>query len=158
MSLVAGFVAFKGNLSGKAPTFIGRKVSLVKIKFARMKKYVLCMALLGACVACSSDEPNASQVELNADCEYETRKTVSTITNQKGTIKVTTTGTDTWTDIYLEDGSSTPYCACNLPASFSVEGKRVVFSAEVKETYPNEKWRCQPIKLTALAPGSATEK
>lgn len=123
-----------------------------------MKKYLLSLVLLVACVACSSDKTDPKGDTLGTDCTYESRKTVSTITNEKGTIKVTPSGTETWTDIYRDGDSSTPYCACNLPASFSVAGMRIVFSADVKETYANEKWRCQPIKLTSLAPESSTQK
>ncbi len=116
------------------------------------------MALLAACLACSTGNTDPQSVNLPADCTYESRKTVRTLTNEKGSIRVTPSGTDSWTDIYLDGDASTPYCACNLPASFAVDGTRIVFSAQVKETYPNEKWRCQPIKLTALSPLSTTEK
>jgi hypothetical protein len=123
-----------------------------------MKNYFVYLALLGACLACSSADTEPKDSLLAKECDYDSRKTVSTITNQKGTIRVMPAGSETWTDIYLDGTNSTPYCACNLPASFSEEGLRVTLSAEVKETYPNEKWRCQPIKLTALALDTTTQK
>lgn len=123
-----------------------------------MKKTLLSIALLAACLACGTKETIPTSVYLSADCAYESRQTVSVLTYRKGTLKVTQAGTETWTDIYLDGDAPTPYCPCNLPASFAENGKRVVFSAEVKETHPNEKWRCQPVRLTTLAPLAASEK
>lgn len=123
-----------------------------------MKKYLSPVVFLLACLACSPGDADPQSVYLSADCAYEPRKTTSTITLAKGTVRVTPAGAQTWTDIYLDGDTSTPYCACNLPASFSTEGTRIVFSAEVKETYPTERWRCQPIKLTALFSGGERKK
>ncbi len=116
-----------------------------------MKKYSALLVLV-ACLACSTDNTDPQSTDLDATCAYDSRKTVGTLVSQQGTIKVTPAGSDTWTDIYVDGNATRPYCACNLPLSFAEDGFRIVFSAEIKETYANEKWRCQPIKLTTLTP------
>jgi hypothetical protein len=117
---------------------------------------LIIMLLIGA--GCSSNDASPKADELKGACAYEARKTVGNLTNTQGTIKVTQTGTDTWTDIYVDEDLATRYCACNLPASYAEEGLRIRFSAQIKEIAPNEKWRCQPIKLTSLQLLSTTEK
>jgi hypothetical protein len=116
-----------------------------------MKNYlILAMFTLGA-VACESGEPKDELSALaESQCSYADRKTVSTLDNRQGAVRVTTTESDKWVDIYLNDDPNTPYCPCNIPESLALEGTRVEFTAEVKETLPNERWRCQPVVLKAI--------
>ncbi len=93
-----------------------------------------------------SDSEEIPEPEIDSTCAYDSRKTQATLTNEVGTVKITKNGTDVWTDILL-DSNPTPLCPCNLPFSAAEDGLRVVITAEVKEIYPNEKWRCQPVKL-----------
>lgn len=116
------------------------------------------MGLLAIGAGCDPKEADPDANALEGSCTYDSRKTTRTLSNVKGTVEVTPAGEETWTDIYVDGDTSTPYCACNLPLSFAEDGARVVFSADIKEIYPNEKWRCQPIKLTALQALSSTEK
>ncbi|GAB3167953.1 hypothetical protein [Telluribacter humicola] len=116
-----------------------------------MKNYlVLAMFALGA-VACEPGEPKNELATLaESQCSYADRKTVNTLSNREGAVRVTTTESEKWVDIYLNDDPNTPYCPCNIPESLSVEGTRVEFTAEVKEIYDNERWRCQPIVLKSI--------
>ncbi|MPR32627.1 hypothetical protein [Salmonirosea aquatica] len=124
-----------------------------------LKRPLLAIALLGSLLACESgkDDPAADALPTD-DCYYSSRKTIDTFDKVEGIIVLTTAGSETEATIYYPVVAGTPYCACNLPASFLQDSLRVVFSAEQKEIYPNEKWKCQPIVLTSIAtsPGKGT--
>ncbi|HEY9872516.1 MAG TPA: hypothetical protein V6D12_03735 [Candidatus Obscuribacterales bacterium] len=82
----------------------------------------------------------------SSDCTYDDRKTVNTVKNQKG--KITLSG-----GIYVlvtEGTNSIRLGACNLPDAFKKEGQSVLFSGEVKEIYPNERWAATPFKITTI--------
>jgi hypothetical protein len=114
-----------------------------------MKKYFLLLLL--AALGCTRDEPaDELSVLAREQCTYADRRTVGTLTNRAGVVKITPSGSDKWVDIFLDDDATTPYCPCNLPTAYARQGQRVEFSAELKETLPNERWRCQPVVLTAL--------
>lgn len=123
-----------------------------------MKTRFVSLFVILIAFACNKSDSLSPQTDLVSTCEYDTRKTVSTLTNQQGTVRLTVNGTETWVDIMMDGEPNTPLCACNLPASYSEQGFRIQFSADVKEIYPNEKWRCQPVKLTALTPLSTPNK
>lgn len=123
-----------------------------------MKNYLLFVSLLAVVSGCETKEANPDADVLGGSCTYDSRKTTRTLSNVKGTVNVTPAGQETWTDIYVDGDTSTPYCACNLPLSFTEDGSRILFSAEIKEIYANERWRCQPIKLTSLQAISSTQK
>ncbi|MFE1747407.1 hypothetical protein [Coleofasciculus sp. H7-2] len=90
--------------------------------------------------------------QLSSKCSYDNRKTVETVKNQKG--KVTLIG-DTYV-IVSEGNDGTRYATCNLPDAFKAEGKAIVFSGEVKEIYPTERWAATPFKITAIASSTST--
>lgn len=78
-----------------------------------------------------------------SECSFDARKTVGSVKNQQG--KVERVG-----DIYrivTKDSSIVP---CNLPAAFKQDGKTILFSGELKEIYPNERWAGTPLKITAI--------
>jgi|GEM_PF-1684942 hypothetical protein len=125
---------------------------------SKMKTYLTSFVILFAVLACSSDNSPSPETELKSSCDYDSRKTVSTLINQLGTIRLTLSGNETWVDIFVDGDSNTRYCACNLPNSYSEVGFRIQFNADVKEIYANEKWRCQPIKLTTLTAISTKSK
>ncbi|TDB61109.1 hypothetical protein [Arundinibacter roseus] len=104
-----------------------------------------------------SDSGEILEPEIDSACAYDSRKTQAMLTNEAGTVKITKNGTDVWTDIVL-DSNLTPLCPCNLPISAAKDGLRVVITAEVKEIYPNEKWRCQPVKLKEIQVISSSGK
>ncbi|HEV7348064.1 hypothetical protein [Telluribacter sp.] len=116
-----------------------------------MKTYITLLLVALGTIACNSDEPKDELGALaESQCTYVERKTTSVLTNEQGAVRVTTNPTATWVDIYLSDDPTTPYCPCNIPESFTKDGLRVEITAELKETYPNERWRCQPVVLKAI--------
>jgi hypothetical protein len=78
-----------------------------------------------------------------SECSFDTRKTVGSVKNQQG--KIERVG-----DIYrivTKDSSIVP---CNLPDAFKQDSKTILFSGELKEIYPNERWAATPFKITAI--------
>lgn len=122
-----------------------------------MKINLVSLLLVFVILACSSKDSTPSPAP-ELVCEYDSRATVSTLVNQIGTVRLTQTANEVWVDILVDGDSNTRYCACNLPSASTEEGFRFQFSADVKEIYANEKWRCQPIKLTALTAISTKSK
>lgn len=126
------------------------------------KKTFLAIALLGSLFACESEKDiPADDMLLAGDCAgYNSRETVETVSKVEGLVVLTKVGEETQARIYKPDKAGSRYCACNLPASFSKDNLRIVFSAELKKTYPNEKWGCIPMVLTSISSvsGQGTSK
>jgi len=118
-----------------------------------LQKTFLTLALLGGLVGCESGKDDPAADVLSAEnCYYSSRKIINTFDQVEGVIVLTTTGTETEATISHPVSQGTPYCACNLPASFFQDSLRVRFSAQQKEVYPNEKWKCLPLILTSISP------
>ena len=82
----------------------------------------------------------------DSDCTYGNRRTVDTVKNQKG--KVMLIG-GVYT-ILTEGNNGIRFGACNLTDALKKDGQAVLFSGEVKEIYPNERWAATPFKITAI--------
>lgn len=127
----------------------------------RMWKSALAITLLGSLLACTTEkEDPAADPLASGDCYYSSRKTVTTFDKVEGLIVLTTIVGKTEATIYQPAVNGNPYCACNLPTSFLQDSLRVVFSAQQKEVYANEKWKCSPMVLTFITtdPGKGTPK
>lgn len=106
-----------------------------------MKKILLAIILLAS--ACKNEEVASELASIS--CDYDSRKTVEMIKNVEAIIEIT----QNFTFINHKNDDSKRYIACNLPSDIK-NGQNIVFSAEVKEIYPNERWAGTPIKLTSL--------
>jgi hypothetical protein len=80
-----------------------------------------------------------------ADCHSD-RKTVGQLKSVHA--KITSEGAE-WTLVPIDDDSQR-YGACNMVDFEFEEGQEVVFSANIKEILPNERWAATPIVLTAF--------
>lgn len=88
----------------------------------------------------------SKSVQLSSECALDDRKTVQTVKNQKG--KVVLVG-NTYV-LVTEGNNGTRFAACNLPDALKTDGKAILFSGEVKEIYPTERWAATPFKITAV--------
>lgn len=84
------------------------------------------------------------KVEKSSKCAFDNRKTVETVENKVGTVRRIH---DKLYIIISEDNRSR-FAPCNLPDEFKKDGLRIVFSGDVKEIYPNERWAATLFKLT----------
>jgi hypothetical protein len=73
------------------------------------------------------------------------RKTIEMIKDVEAVIEIT----PSFTFINQKNDDSKRYVACNLSNDIK-NGQKIVFSAEIKEIFPNERWAGTPIKLTSL--------
>ncbi len=80
----------------------------------------------------------------NSKCAFDSRKTVETVENQVGRIQRIH---DKLYIIVTEDNRGR-FAPCNLPDKFKQDGLRIVFSGDIKEIYPNERWAATLFKLT----------
>jgi len=76
------------------------------------------------------------------DC-WEGRETIKELLNQEGVIK----RESNQAAIVLP--SSRKLFPCNLPDSYQT-GDSVLFSANQKEVFPNERWEGRPVELTCI--------
>lgn len=88
----------------------------------------------------------SKSLPISSECAFDTRKTVQTVRNQKGKIKLIGNSYV----IITEGNNEIRLTACNLPDALKIEGKTILFSGEVKEIYPNERWIATPFKMTAV--------
>ncbi|MEM7557235.1 MAG: hypothetical protein AAF378_24735 [Cyanobacteria bacterium P01_A01_bin.84] len=76
-------------------------------------------------------------------CNFDSRKTVETVESQVGRIEG---------NIIIAPGNtkdnSKRFAPCNLPKKFQQDGLMILFSGEVKEIYPHERWAGTPFKIT----------
>ncbi|MEM6402973.1 MAG: hypothetical protein AAF757_22555 [Cyanobacteria bacterium P01_D01_bin.116] len=84
------------------------------------------------------------KIKKNSKCAFDSRKTVDTVENQVGTVRRIH---DRLYIIVSEDNRSR-FAPCNLPNKFKKEGLKIIYSGEVKEIYPNERWAATLFKLT----------
>jgi hypothetical protein len=105
-----------------------------------MKIFLLSIVILIA--ACQKE--NVAELS-SISCEYDSRKTVEVIKNVEAVIEIT----PSFTFINQKNDDSKRYVACNLSNDIK-NGQKIVFSAEIKEIFPNERWAGTPIKLTLL--------
>ena len=75
------------------------------------------------------------------DC-FPQRKMVEVISNVKGEI-INVAGE--W--LIQTDNKETRYVGCNIPESLKTEGIKIIFDADLKEIYPNERWIGTPAVL-----------
>ncbi len=78
------------------------------------------------------------------DC-YSDRKTIETIKDIEAVIEIT----PSFTFINQKNDNSKRYVACNLSNDIK-NGQNIVFSANLKEICPNERWAGQPIVITSM--------
>ncbi|MEM7716150.1 MAG: hypothetical protein AAF349_21680 [Cyanobacteria bacterium P01_A01_bin.68] len=77
------------------------------------------------------------------ECWFDDRKTVKIIKNRVGIIKDSS--------ILTEDNPTnfeSRLSLCSLPEQFRKDGLKIIFSGEIKEIYPNERWAATPLKIT----------
>jgi len=84
------------------------------------------------------------KVKKDSKCAFDSRKTVDTVEKQVGTVRRIH---DKLYIIISEDNRSR-FAPCNLPNKFKKEGLKIIYSGEVKEIYPNERWAATLFKLT----------
>lgn len=90
-------------------------------------------------IACT--RPNRVS-SMSDDC-WENRKTVKQLETVTGVV----IKESDW--VYILLPPSKQLFPCNLPDSFQM-GDSVLFSANQKETFPNERWAGDPIELTHI--------
>ena len=77
------------------------------------------------------------------ECWFDDRKTVKIMKNRVGIIKDGS--------ILTEDNLTnfeSRLSLCSLPEEFRKDGLKIIFSGEIKEIYPNERWAATPFKIT----------
>ena len=77
------------------------------------------------------------------ECWFDDRKTVKIINYRVGIIK--------GGRILTEDNPTnfeSRLSLCSLPEKFRKDGIKIIFSGEIKEIYPNERWAATPLKIT----------
>ena len=84
------------------------------------------------------------EVRNSSKCAFDSRKTVDTLEKQVGTVRRIH---DKLYIIVSEDNRSR-FAPCNLPDEFKKEGLKIIYSGEIKEIYPNERWAATLFKLT----------
>jgi hypothetical protein len=78
---------------------------------------------------------NYQTVIIDTDDCFPQRKMVEVIANVKGEI-INLAG-----EWLIQSGSGEPrFFVCNIPEALKTEGFKLIFDAEVKEIYPNERW------------------
>ena len=85
-----------------------------------------------------------NKIKNTSKCAFDSRKTVETVENQVGRIQRIH---DKLYIIVTEDNRGR-FAPCNFPNKFKKDGLRIVFSGEIKEIYPNERWAATLFKLT----------
>jgi hypothetical protein len=110
----------------------------------RFMLFILSISTLSCSLSISKGRDGLPGLNLS-DC-YSDKKTVSQLKNVEATL---TAIADVWCFVPTNDDTQR-YGACNMVEYAFVEGQKVVFSADVKETHPNERWAYTPIVLTTL--------
>lgn len=95
-----------------------------------------------------------NKIENTSKCAYDSRKTVETVENQVGTIKRIH---DKLYIIVTEDNTGR-FAPCNLADKFKQDGLKILFSGDVKEIYPNERWAATLFKLSDYKVVDSEEK
>ena len=72
-------------------------------------------------------------------CSVDDRKTVEFIENQVGRFEG---------NVIITENNRRRFAPCNLPDKYKKDGLKIIFSGEVKEIYPNERWAGIPLKVT----------
>ncbi|HSN60094.1 MAG TPA: hypothetical protein VLR49_04115 [Ferruginibacter sp.] len=96
----------------------------------------------------NNKETNVASIEttlIDQDC-YPDRKTVSRIDNMEGEIFLI--DNVNFGIRYQENQMS--LLPCNLPDALQAEGKKIIFSGDIKETNPTELWAGEPFVITKL--------
>ncbi|BAY86271.1 hypothetical protein NIES267_57770 [Calothrix parasitica NIES-267] len=78
-----------------------------------------------------------------SECWFDDRKTVKIIKDRVGIIKDGS--------LLTEDNPTnfeSRLSLCSLPEQFRKDGLKIIFSGEIKEIYPNERWASTPLKIT----------
>ena len=84
------------------------------------------------------------EVRNSSKCAFDSRKTVDTLEKQVGTVRRIH---DKLYIIVSEDNRS-QFAPCNLPDKLKKEGLKIIYSGDIKEIYPNERWAATLFKLT----------
>lgn len=95
-------------------------------------------------VALSQESTQRQSVQpslIPSECSLDERKTVGSVKEQQG--KIERLG-----DSYRIISKDTILVPCNLPDAFKQDGKIILFSGDLKEIYPNERWAGLPFKIT----------
>ncbi|MBW4577330.1 MAG: hypothetical protein KME08_18840 [Aphanothece sp. CMT-3BRIN-NPC111] len=95
-------------------------------------------------VALSQDSTQRQSVQpslISSECSLDERKTVGSLKEQQGKI-------ERMGDSYRIISKDTILVPCNLPDAFKQDGKIILFSGDLKEVYPNERWAGLPFKIT----------
>lgn len=79
------------------------------------------------------------------ECRFDDRKIVWVIVNEVGIIEDNRiiTGDD-------PTNFKNKLSPCNLPEQFKQHGLKIIFSGEIKEIYPHERWAATPFKITDI--------
>lgn len=110
---------------------------IVGVKFASMKLLIVFFSLI-ACVT----QPGSPKQSDNC---WKNRETVKELTDLEGVIEKEAD------QLFIVLSSSRRLFPCNLSDSYQI-GDSIVFSAEQKEIFPNERWAGRPIELTHIEP------
>lgn len=95
-------------------------------------------------IAGCAKQPKAQKnnIDLIQDC-YKERKMEMALTDVSAKLEI-------FGDDFLIATEDARYVPCELPISFRKNGINILFSGEVKEVYPQERWAGLPIQLTKI--------
>jgi hypothetical protein len=85
-------------------------------------------------------------------CGFDSRATTEKLQDQEGVIMTLPNASEPEGIMYLIaiPAQSRRFTACNMPESLKKDGMKIIFSAEVKEIRPEEKWIATPSKLSSV--------
>ena len=85
-------------------------------------------------------------------CGFDNRATTAKHDNQQGVIAAIPMANQPEGLLYVITipGDNQRFSACNMPESLKKDGLKIMFSGEVKEIMPEERWVATPYKLSAV--------
>ena len=85
-------------------------------------------------------------------CGYDNRATTEKQKDQQGVIITIPNAAEPEGVSYIISipNENRRFTACNMPESLKKDGMKIMFSGEVKEIKPEEKWLATPYKLSAV--------
>jgi hypothetical protein len=108
-----------------------------------MFKQLIFLSISVTIIACAKQSTaQKNSVELKQDC-YNERKLERVVTDLSAKIEI-------FGDEYLIATDDARYMPCEVPTAFRKNGIKIIFSGEVKEVYPHERWAGLPLHLTKI--------
>jgi hypothetical protein len=98
----------------------------------------------------SCEQEQEMEIMVSNTCNYDNRLSTNNVEKIRGTIKLANRNIANQFHIEPDDPNLPLLSPCNLPADISEDGKRILFSGEIKEQYANENLRATPFKLTQV--------